>query len=504
MSGRGRGILHARFIAPGLLAGLVALALALPAVAPAAPLSLTVTIKGTGAGTVECEAEEGPEECKSAYPAGTELILYAEEGEGSEFVKWTGAGGACTTEPVCEMKMSTAKSVTATFDLILYPLSVTKNGSGTGTVECEAEAGPEECKAAYPAGSELTLLAKPKPGSEFVEWGGECGPSSEAECALTMEEGYSVTATFDLEPALTVTKNGAGTGTVRCEAQEGLETCKHSYPKGTELALIAEPEPGSSFAGFSAGTGSAASCATAPCLFTIEANSSLTATFSPTAKSKFKLTVSKSGAGVGTVKGGSPAEPNTIDCGTGAGCEHEYEEGAVVTLTHEASAGSEFKEWTGACTGSGTCKVTMSEARTVGAVFDVKASSGGGGGGGGSSGGGSSGSGGSVARIAPGIASAAGSATVSGGRLSLRLACAGGPCVGTLELSARIGRGSKTIGGAAFSLAAGASTTLRIALSPAAKRALEAGGTLRAKAVGTGVASSTVRLKLAGGARKRH
>ena len=38
-----------------------------------------------------------------------------------------------------------------------------------------------------------------------------------------------------------------------------------------------------------------------PCSFTIEANSTLTATFNLKAKPKFKLTVSKSGTGSGTV-----------------------------------------------------------------------------------------------------------------------------------------------------------------------------------------------------------
>ena len=80
------------------------------------------------------------------------------------------------------------------------------------------------------------------------------------------------------------------------------------------------------------------------------------------AKPKFKLTVSKTGSGAGTVT----STPSGINCGSGAGCEAEYEEGTQVELGQSAEAGSEFKEWTGACTGSGTCKVTMSQPKRSG------------------------------------------------------------------------------------------------------------------------------------------
>jgi len=88
---------------------------------------------------------------------------------------------------------------------------------------------------------------------------------------------------------------------------------------------------------------------------------------------KRKLTVERKGTGSGTVKGGSSAEPNTIDCGST--CEHEYLETEVVTLTAKAAAGSEFVKWTGceaetASSTEGTCEVTMDEARKVVAEFE--------------------------------------------------------------------------------------------------------------------------------------
>jgi hypothetical protein len=76
-----------------------------------------------------------------------------------------------------------------------------------------------------------------------------------------------------------------------------------------------------------------------------------------------KLTVTKAGTGSGTVT----SQPEGISCGTGC---TEFEEGTQVTLEAKASAGSEFLGWSGSgCSGTGACKVTMSEDREVKAEF---------------------------------------------------------------------------------------------------------------------------------------
>jgi len=78
------------------------------------------------------------------------------------------------------------------------------------------------------------------------------------------------------------------------------------------------------------------------------------------------LTVSKEGAGEGTVT----STPVGIDCGSE--CEAEFEEGEEVELSQSAETGSEFTGWGGACIGTGSCKVTMSEAKSVTATFDLE------------------------------------------------------------------------------------------------------------------------------------
>jgi hypothetical protein len=77
----------------------------------------------------------------------------------------------------------------------------------------------------------------------------------------------------------------------------------------------------------------------------------------------FKLTVSRSGTGTGTVS----SSPSGIDCG--ATCKAEFEAGTEVELTASPAEGSEFLKWAGACTGTGPCQVTISAAKSVTAVF---------------------------------------------------------------------------------------------------------------------------------------
>jgi uncharacterized repeat protein (TIGR03803 family) len=79
-----------------------------------------------------------------------------------------------------------------------------------------------------------------------------------------------------------------------------------------------------------------------------------------------RLTVVKSGPGGGTVA----SAPAGLTCGSE--CAVIFPDTAVVTLTATPAAGSSFTGWSGeGCSGTGTCQVTMSQARTVTATFDL-------------------------------------------------------------------------------------------------------------------------------------
>ncbi len=87
--------------------------------------------------------------------------------------------------------------------------------------------------------------------------------------------------------------------------------------------------------------------------------------FSVTSSQIFTLTVTKAGNGSGTVT----SSPAGINCG--GTCSAIFNQGETVTLTLTPSAGSAFEGWSSACTGTGTCTVTMDADKAVTATFNT-------------------------------------------------------------------------------------------------------------------------------------
>jgi LysM repeat protein len=75
----------------------------------------------------------------------------------------------------------------------------------------------------------------------------------------------------------------------------------------------------------------------------------------------YALTVSKTGSGTIT------SIPAGIDCGST--CTYNFSFSTTVTLTATPALGSSFVNWSGACTGAGTCMITMDAAKSVTANF---------------------------------------------------------------------------------------------------------------------------------------
>jgi hypothetical protein len=320
-------------------------------------------VKTTGAGSgkvtstpagIDCGAT-----CEAEYEEGTKVTLAQSASAGSKFTEWS---GACTGTGTCEVTMSSAKEVTAKFDLVpKFKLSVSKTGTGQGTVtstpagiSCGAT-----CSAEYEAGKEVELKEAPEAGSEFVKWSGAC--SGTGACKVTMSEAKSVTAEFKLAAKpkflLKVGKTGTGTGKVTGPSIDCGSECEAEYEEGTTVALTQSASAGSKFTEWQgACTGSGT------CEVTMSAAKEVTAKFDLVPK--FKLSVSKTGTGTVT------STPAGISCGST--CEAEFDTGTEVELKESPEAGSEFKEWSGACSGTGTCKVTMSAAREVTATFEAE------------------------------------------------------------------------------------------------------------------------------------
>jgi hypothetical protein len=321
---------------------------------------LTVAKDGTGSGTVTSDPAgiDCGSTCSASFPEGQVVTLTATPDSGSRFDHWS---GDCTGSGPCTVTMDQNHSVTATFTR-QWTLSVLKTGDGTGTVtsspggiDCGAT-----CSAAFDDGTVVTLTATPDSGSEFTGWTGGCAGTG--PCTVTMSGDVTVGATFEGPRTLTVTKSGTGTGTVTSNPA-GIDcgaTCSATFGHGSVVTLTATPAPGNTFLGWSG------DCAgTTTCTVRMDADHSVNATFSGPPTEQQTLLVSKAGTGTGTVS----STPAGIDCGST--CSASFVTGTVVILTATPASGSTFAGWSGDCTGTGACTLTMSVAHSVTATFNA-------------------------------------------------------------------------------------------------------------------------------------
>ena len=77
----------------------------------------------------------------------------------------------------------------------------------------------------------------------------------------------------------------------------------------------------------------------------------------------YVLDVSKYGSGSGVVT----SNPAGIDCGSDCSATNAY--ATLITLTADAGAGSAFTGWSGACNGTGECRIVMDANKSVAAAF---------------------------------------------------------------------------------------------------------------------------------------
>jgi hypothetical protein len=231
------------------------------------------TVQNTGGGTLNGNASTS---APFSIPAGDSYSLASGLSQATTIrfsptsagtfmgnVTFTGGGG-------------TTKTVTGTG--LGFTLTVTKVGPGSGTVTSSPTGinCGSDCSQDYVDSTLVTLTANPAAGSVFA------GFSGDADCSdgvVTMNGNKTCTATFNKIPrTLTVTKVGVGSGTVTSNPS-GItcgSTCSASFDSGTSVTLTAAADPGSTFTGFSGGGCSG----TGPCTVTVNAATTVTATFS--------------------------------------------------------------------------------------------------------------------------------------------------------------------------------------------------------------------------------
>jgi alpha-tubulin suppressor-like RCC1 family protein len=331
------------------------------AIFPLKRVTLTASKTGAGNGTVTSSPAgiNCGTACASDVVINTTVTLTAAPGADSLFSGWTGCDSV--SGATCTVTMANARSVNANFMLKLFTMTVSKSGTGSGTVT-SSPAGitcGTACANDFVVNTTVTLTAAPGADSLFSSWTG-CDSVSGATCTVTVASARSVNAVFTLNLfTLTVTKSGTGNGTVT-SSPTGINcgtACASNFVSNTTVTLTASPGANSLFSGWTGCT----SVSGATCTVTMANARSVNASFT---LKVFSLTVTKTGLGNGTVT----SSPAGVNCG--ADCGNDFVINTTVTLTATPALLSVFTGWTGCDAVNGNvCTVQMTSAKTVSANF---------------------------------------------------------------------------------------------------------------------------------------
>ena len=287
---------------------------------------------------------------------------------------------------------------TATTHLALSfsTVSVTLAGTGSGSVasnpsgiNCSINGGTSSgtCSAVLSKNFSVTLTPT---GAGFAGWTGGTGSaaacSGTGPCTFTVTDDSNVTATFNvpLPLTLTISNAGTGTGTVNCSVNSGaFAPCAGPYANGTPIVLQATASPGSTFTGWSGGSGNAVACniTTVNCsIASLNTDTALTANFALQTVT-FTLTTTMATA-PGNGGGGTSITCSTAGVGGPfAPCAASYNAGTNLWLQANPNSVSNFTGWStgsgngpgspSACNGtSGICNFSVTDASSITANFN--------------------------------------------------------------------------------------------------------------------------------------
>jgi uncharacterized repeat protein (TIGR02543 family) len=248
---------------------------------------VTVSITKSGPGAADSTVTSSPAGidcgtiCSASFTTSAPIFLFAEAADGFAFDFWTGdadcADGLLT--PSADVSCEAVFKEAPPPPVGDADISIAKAGTGSGLVASDPAglACGTVCTATFTAFTNVTLIATPDPGSEFI------GFSGDPDCAdgvVSMDADKVCLATFELLPTntftLTVTKAG-GDGTVT-SSPFGLNcgaTCSADFEDGTVVTLFVRPEPDFTFVGWSGDCTGAAFSTTV----TLDADKTCTANF---------------------------------------------------------------------------------------------------------------------------------------------------------------------------------------------------------------------------------
>jgi len=239
--------------------------------------------------------------------------------------------------------------------------TISVSSTGPGAVDGAGLSGCRgSCSFTATDGAAITLTAAPDPGAVLSGWSGAC--SGTGSCAFAASSDAQVTAAFAAVPPpppgkrnLSVSKQGSGSVRSSPAGVDCGSTCAAAFDDGTVVSLTAAPDANFRFAGWGGACLGGGSCS-----FAIRADATVYATFEPVQPVRHTLTVSRNGNGRVT------STPLGIDCGNT--CSSQFDNGQV-SLSAAPDVGWTFAGWSGACSGTGACGVSLSSDVSVSASF---------------------------------------------------------------------------------------------------------------------------------------
>jgi hypothetical protein len=168
--------------------------------------SLEVNVTGLGKVTSSVGGIDCGTSCTTELQGNTEVILTATPNSGQTFVGWSGACASAGSASTCTVVMSGVRSVTAQFSgsSTTNVLTVSRSGTGSGTVSGEGIACGTDCTQAFTEPKDVTLTASASPGSAFVGWSGACsGAGTSPTCTVNVSGAAGAIARFSLSPCNT-------------------------------------------------------------------------------------------------------------------------------------------------------------------------------------------------------------------------------------------------------------------------------------------------------------
>jgi len=312
----------------------------------------SLTISSTAGGSVTT-----PGEGMFIYDAETVVELFAEAGEHYRFVEWTGDVGTIADVNAAKTNiiMNDSYYITANFELEpgWYSLTVSSTPGGSVTT-------PGEGTSIHAASTVVDLVAEPGEGYQFVGWTGDVSAIADVYAAattITMNDSYSITANFELEPgwySLTISSTEGGSVTTPGEGTS-------IYAASTVVDLVVQPDEGYQFMKWTGNVSTIADVYAAKTTITMNDSYSITANFETWHPEPVALLI------VSSTEGGSVTTPGEGIFWCPLGTE--------VSLVAEAGSGYQFAHWSGDVdtiddVDAASTTITMDNSYSITANFD--------------------------------------------------------------------------------------------------------------------------------------